>query len=47
MSFLNTLNRPRDSIRYLYWYLKLRFMGYSRNIAKIALKGKGGMFYKK
>lgn len=47
MSFLKKLNQPRDNLMYLCWYVRLRIMGYSRNVTRIALKGKGGRFYKK
>lgn len=34
-------------IKFIMWYLKLRGMRYSHEVSMIALKGKGGRFYKK
>lgn len=33
--------------QFIIWYLKLRKMGYSHGVSVWALKGEGGIFYKK
>lgn len=33
-------------IKFIMWYLKLRGKGYTHGVSIMALKGKGGRFYK-